>query len=266
MQVLVDGLPDENLLAMDSTTFGSNERAFRVRFSVGGRGTATGVTLRPGEPRERQAPRVVPLPSTLAPVTDPDPALGKRDPGRHRCRATRGRGVGCRARRDARRQAGFRRRGESSVRQRRDRRLPRRRGRVGAWHSSARRRGRTSPTLPTADTSRHALPARPPHGPRDAHRLRRGAAVGTAERRRKAVTARTVTARNPRQRQFQRAPTRRARNPECREGREGAREGAAVRALLAQFGIALRNWRRSVSAIFGISRRSGFALFRSCAF
>jgi len=78
MQVLVDGLPDESLLAMDSTTFGSNERAFRVRFSVDGRGTATGVTLRPGEPRERQAPRVVPLPSTLEPRPDPDPALGKR--------------------------------------------------------------------------------------------------------------------------------------------------------------------------------------------
>jgi hypothetical protein len=78
MQVLVDGLPGASLLALDSTTFGSNERAFRVRFSVGGRGTATGVTLRPGEPRERQAPRVVPLPSTLAPVTDPDPTLGKR--------------------------------------------------------------------------------------------------------------------------------------------------------------------------------------------
>jgi CubicO group peptidase (beta-lactamase class C family) len=78
MQVLVDGLPDERLLAMDSTTFGSNERAFRVRFTVDGRGVATGVTLRPGEPRERQAPRVVPLPSTLTPVPDPDPALAKR--------------------------------------------------------------------------------------------------------------------------------------------------------------------------------------------
>ena len=67
MQVLVDGLPDENLLAMDSTTFGSNERAFRVRFSVGwSRAPSPGVTLRPGEPRERRAPRVAPLPSALA--------------------------------------------------------------------------------------------------------------------------------------------------------------------------------------------------------
>ena len=78
MQVLVDGLPDESLLAMDSTTFGSNERAFRVRFIVDGRGAATSVTLRPGEPRERHAPRVVPLPSALAPVPDPDPALTRR--------------------------------------------------------------------------------------------------------------------------------------------------------------------------------------------
>ena len=78
MQVLVDGLPDENLLAIDSTTFGSSERPFRVVFNVDGRGTVTGVTLRPGEPQERRAARVVPLPSTLEAKADPDPALAKR--------------------------------------------------------------------------------------------------------------------------------------------------------------------------------------------
>ena len=78
MQVLVDGLPDEKLLAMDSTTFGSNERAFRVRFSEDARGTVTGVTVRPGEPREVRAPRVAPLPSSLQPHADPDAALATR--------------------------------------------------------------------------------------------------------------------------------------------------------------------------------------------
>ena len=72
LQSLADGLPDEELLAIDSTTFGSNERPFRVRFS------GEGATLRPGEPRERKAPRVAPLPSSLTPVADPDPALTSR--------------------------------------------------------------------------------------------------------------------------------------------------------------------------------------------
>jgi hypothetical protein len=78
MQVLIDGLPDENLLAMDSTSFGSNERAFRVTFTADGRGAVSGVTLRPGEPRERRAPRVTPLPSALQPMADADAALAKR--------------------------------------------------------------------------------------------------------------------------------------------------------------------------------------------
>jgi CubicO group peptidase (beta-lactamase class C family) len=78
MQVLIDGLPDENLLATDSTTFGSNERAFRVTFTGDGGGAVTGVTLRPGEPRESRAPRVAPLPSSLQPQTDPDPAVATR--------------------------------------------------------------------------------------------------------------------------------------------------------------------------------------------
>jgi len=78
MQILVDGLPDENLLATDSASFGSSERSFRVRFIMDDRGAVAGVTIRPGEPRERKAPRVVPLPSSLQPHADPDPALAKR--------------------------------------------------------------------------------------------------------------------------------------------------------------------------------------------
>ena len=78
MQVLSDGLPDETLLAMDSTRFGSSVRAFQVVFALDPNGNANAVVLRPGEPRERRAPRVVPLPSSLQPTADPDRALSAR--------------------------------------------------------------------------------------------------------------------------------------------------------------------------------------------
>src|SRR6185503_10951227 len=75
MQLLIDGLVDENLLAMDSTTFGSNERPFKIGFLVDDHGAVTGAAMFPGTPRERRAARVVPLPSALQPQPDPDPAL-----------------------------------------------------------------------------------------------------------------------------------------------------------------------------------------------
>jgi hypothetical protein len=78
MQVLIDALPDETLLAMDSTSFGSTERPFRVGFFMDSRGAVSGAAMFPGTPRERKAARVAPLPSTLNPTTDPDPALAKR--------------------------------------------------------------------------------------------------------------------------------------------------------------------------------------------
>ena len=78
MQVLTDGLPDETLLAMDSTRFGSNVRGFRVAFATAAGGNASAVVLRPGEPREARAPRVAPLPSALTPASDPDAALTAR--------------------------------------------------------------------------------------------------------------------------------------------------------------------------------------------
>jgi len=74
MQILVDGRPAENLLATDSVQFGSSERPFRVVFDKYG----SAVTWAAGQPRERHAPRVAPLPSTLRPRTDPDPALAAR--------------------------------------------------------------------------------------------------------------------------------------------------------------------------------------------
>src|SRR4029078_3957382 len=51
---------------------------FRVSFTVDGRGAVTSVTLRPGEPRERRAPRVAPLPGPRHPPADPDKPLATR--------------------------------------------------------------------------------------------------------------------------------------------------------------------------------------------
>jgi CubicO group peptidase (beta-lactamase class C family) len=78
MQVLVDGRPAENLLAMDSATFGSSERPFRAAFTTGAGGAVTGATWALGESRQRQVSRVAPLPSTLQPRADPDQALASR--------------------------------------------------------------------------------------------------------------------------------------------------------------------------------------------
>jgi CubicO group peptidase (beta-lactamase class C family) len=78
MQILVDGRPAENLLAMDSATFGSSERPFRAAFTVGAGGAVTGATWALGESRQRRVPRVSPLPSTLQPYPDPDPSLAPR--------------------------------------------------------------------------------------------------------------------------------------------------------------------------------------------
>lgn len=78
LQILVDGLPDERLVPLDSVRFGSAERAFRLTFLLDPGGAVTGVVLRPGEPREHRAPRVVPLPSTVVATPDPDAALTRR--------------------------------------------------------------------------------------------------------------------------------------------------------------------------------------------
>jgi hypothetical protein len=47
-------------------------------FNTDARGAVTAVTLGSRAPRERRAPRVAPLPSSLQPTTDPDPALASR--------------------------------------------------------------------------------------------------------------------------------------------------------------------------------------------
>jgi CubicO group peptidase (beta-lactamase class C family) len=77
MQMLVDGRPSENLLAMDSVRFGSSERPFRLVLVTEG-GRVTGATWAQGEPRERRAPRVSPLPSAMQPGPDLEPALTTR--------------------------------------------------------------------------------------------------------------------------------------------------------------------------------------------
>ena len=77
LQILVDGRPAEDLLAMDSARFGSSDRPFRIAFDAKG-GAVTGVTWAFGEPRARRVPRVAPLPSSLQPRTESDPALATR--------------------------------------------------------------------------------------------------------------------------------------------------------------------------------------------
>ena len=77
IQVLSDGRPAEELLAMDSVRFGSSDRPFRIAFNVDG-GAVTGVTWALGEPRERRAVRLTPLPSSLQPRAEPDQALAAR--------------------------------------------------------------------------------------------------------------------------------------------------------------------------------------------
>jgi CubicO group peptidase (beta-lactamase class C family) len=77
MQILVDGRPAENLLAMDSVRFGSSDRPFRIAFTTDARGAVT-VTWAASEPRERKVLRVAPLPSEVQSRPDPDPALAAR--------------------------------------------------------------------------------------------------------------------------------------------------------------------------------------------
>jgi CubicO group peptidase (beta-lactamase class C family) len=79
LETLVDGLPDEAFLAMDSTRFGSTERPARFGFARDAKGEVDAVLWISGDgPRERRMPRIAPLPSAVAPVADPDPALTAR--------------------------------------------------------------------------------------------------------------------------------------------------------------------------------------------
>jgi CubicO group peptidase (beta-lactamase class C family) len=80
IQTLTDGLPEEDLLAIDSVRFGSTERGLRVAFTQDPRGAVTGVVWWSGEgpPRERTVARVAPLPGSRTPTPDPDVALTER--------------------------------------------------------------------------------------------------------------------------------------------------------------------------------------------
>ena len=91
LETLVDNLPDEEFLALDTVTFGSAERAMRIAFTTsppgplsasrrgGTIGEATAVRWRVGDgPRERSIARVAPLPSSRRPAADPDTALTAR--------------------------------------------------------------------------------------------------------------------------------------------------------------------------------------------
>ncbi len=80
IETLMDGLPDEEFLGLDSARFGSAERGVRIAFTQDPRGAVTGAVWRAGEgpPRERTVARVAPLPSSRTPIPDPDSALTTR--------------------------------------------------------------------------------------------------------------------------------------------------------------------------------------------
>jgi hypothetical protein len=79
LETLVDGLPDETFLAMDSTRFGSAERPVWVGVSRDQRGAVTGVLWQSGGgSRERRVSRVAPLLGQAPVRQDPDPALTAR--------------------------------------------------------------------------------------------------------------------------------------------------------------------------------------------
>jgi hypothetical protein len=80
LETLVDGLPDEEFLALDSVRFGSIERPVGIAFTLDSSGAVTGVVWRVGEgpPGERTVARVAPLPASQSPVPDPDSGLTRR--------------------------------------------------------------------------------------------------------------------------------------------------------------------------------------------
>lgn len=78
LSALLDGLPGEDFLALDSLHFGSSDRNLRISFVPDSADGSLRLVWRQGEPRERKAPRVVPLPSSRTPVADPDPGLTAR--------------------------------------------------------------------------------------------------------------------------------------------------------------------------------------------
>ena len=77
LETLADDLPDETFLALDSMQFGSAERP--VRFTIeGGPRDVAALTWQQSNRPARRMPRIAPLPSTVTPVPDPDPAIGGR--------------------------------------------------------------------------------------------------------------------------------------------------------------------------------------------
>ena len=78
LMTLTDGLPQEDFLALDSATFGSNDRNLRIGFTRRAAGSGYDLTWRLGQPNVSTAPRVAPLPSSARPTKDPDPALHQR--------------------------------------------------------------------------------------------------------------------------------------------------------------------------------------------
>jgi hypothetical protein len=79
LETLVDGLPDDTYLAIDSVCFRSREEGMTITFQRDSLGLVTGVRARIGDRQEElSAARVAPLLSARVPVADPDQKLTKR--------------------------------------------------------------------------------------------------------------------------------------------------------------------------------------------
>lgn len=79
LETLVNGLPDEEFLALDDARFGSTERQARIAFDSGSGGVITAALWTDGNAGEpRPMPRVAPLLGPRRPTADADPALTRR--------------------------------------------------------------------------------------------------------------------------------------------------------------------------------------------
>jgi CubicO group peptidase (beta-lactamase class C family) len=74
---LSDNLPDEELVPLSATQFGSVDRDVIISFSPDSKGQVTGFTLQ-SEDEKREIPRIGPLFQSPKPASDPDAARTKR--------------------------------------------------------------------------------------------------------------------------------------------------------------------------------------------
>jgi CubicO group peptidase (beta-lactamase class C family) len=78
LATLANDLPDEDFLPLDTVRFGSTDRAVQLTFDRGAQGVVDAVVWRAPNGSVKRMPRIAPLPSSVTPVPDPEPALTHR--------------------------------------------------------------------------------------------------------------------------------------------------------------------------------------------